>query len=415
MLTFYLVFIAFLRGYSADDSKDEKRLIMVNAIFRHGARAPLSFYPNDPYQEKYWVGGAGQLTQKGMNIEYQLGKFYKERYAKNTEFISKQYRHKEVKIYSSDKDRCIQSALAVLAGLYPPTGYQIWSQEIPTWQPIPVHTIPKGEDVLIDSDPWSCPRLLQLWKEERETAEYKNKVNHNLDLLKTVSDKSGMKVNAETLYEITDAVKCERAEGLKVPAWIDDIWDKVSAFDNWIFAFKFSGNTNDEIGKLLGGPLLATIIHDMNAASKRQQNNDLYKLNLWSGHDNTVMGLCAALGLKCQQPPFGASIMVELYHSKKNGFTVEIGYRKDSSDVVEKWKLKDCEESCPLAKFLELSKARTTTERKTSCMAKHTVRNLLTAQTMFIGFLLCMCVIVVFISISKNQKIHFCKRFLSSS
>ena len=37
------------------------------------------------------------------------------------------------------------SAEALLAALYPPSGRQIWNEDI-AWQPIPVHTVPKDMD-----------------------------------------------------------------------------------------------------------------------------------------------------------------------------------------------------------------------------------------------------------------------------
>lgn len=42
---------------------------------------------------------------------------------------------------STDFDRTIMSAQANLAGLFPPTDEEKWSDEI-LWQPIPVHIIP---------------------------------------------------------------------------------------------------------------------------------------------------------------------------------------------------------------------------------------------------------------------------------
>ena len=38
-------------------------------------------------------------------------------------------------------NRCLMSAEAALAGLYPPAGDQLWKADL-AWQPIPVHTVP---------------------------------------------------------------------------------------------------------------------------------------------------------------------------------------------------------------------------------------------------------------------------------
>lgn len=48
-------------------------------------------------------------------------------------------------IRSSDSDRCIMSAQALLAGLYPPTTDQIFVSNL-KWRPIPVHTVPRNMD-----------------------------------------------------------------------------------------------------------------------------------------------------------------------------------------------------------------------------------------------------------------------------
>ena len=69
-----------------NEASKEKILKMVHLVYRHGARSPIQFYPNDKYQEKDWPDGAGRLTQKGMNLEYDLGKFLKERYHSEQKF-----------------------------------------------------------------------------------------------------------------------------------------------------------------------------------------------------------------------------------------------------------------------------------------------------------------------------------------
>lgn len=41
------------------------------------------------------------------------------------------------------------SALANLAGMYPPEGMEIWNRNL-TWQPIPVHSQPRETDPVIN-------------------------------------------------------------------------------------------------------------------------------------------------------------------------------------------------------------------------------------------------------------------------
>ena len=123
-------------------------------LYRHGARAPVAFYPTNPIKQKDWPEGRGGLTQvscsflfiktvtsswkgnsscivysnlfiiltivllmmfwsyflcvflgkiklflylkKGMMLEYELGKFLKARYIKTEKFIHPEYLHKEV-------------------------------------------------------------------------------------------------------------------------------------------------------------------------------------------------------------------------------------------------------------------------------------------------------------------------------
>lgn len=54
------------------------------------------------------------------------------------------YSPKFVFVQSTDMDRTLMSALSNLAGMFPPSNDQQWSQ-LP-WQPIPVHTTPRVLD-----------------------------------------------------------------------------------------------------------------------------------------------------------------------------------------------------------------------------------------------------------------------------
>lgn len=53
-------------------------------------------------------------------------------------FLSTQYFSEEVYASSTDVDRVVQSGMLLMAGLYPPSGKQVWNETL-LWNPIPVH------------------------------------------------------------------------------------------------------------------------------------------------------------------------------------------------------------------------------------------------------------------------------------
>lgn len=61
---------------------DEDKLLFAHTLCRHGDRNIYILIPNDPWKyEIYWPGGYGQLTNIGKQQHYQLGKFFRKRYA----------------------------------------------------------------------------------------------------------------------------------------------------------------------------------------------------------------------------------------------------------------------------------------------------------------------------------------------
>lgn len=72
-----------------------------------------------------------------------LGKRLRVRY---DGFLSPMFNSSEAQSYTSDTDRTKMSAQLVLAGLFPPTGDQIWNPEYKCWQPIPYTTLSSRDD-----------------------------------------------------------------------------------------------------------------------------------------------------------------------------------------------------------------------------------------------------------------------------
>lgn len=65
------------------------------------------------------------------------------------------------------------SAMSHLAGLYPPTGNQIWNRKVP-WQPISVHTVPSAMDEVLGTDVNPCPAFDRALDAYLQSAEYRD-------------------------------------------------------------------------------------------------------------------------------------------------------------------------------------------------------------------------------------------------
>lgn len=74
--------------------------------------------------------------QRGRVEMYNLGKVLREMY---NGFLGTSYYAEEFKAFSTAYDRTLMSVQTLLAGMFPPEGFQVWDDRLP-WQPIPVFT-----------------------------------------------------------------------------------------------------------------------------------------------------------------------------------------------------------------------------------------------------------------------------------
>jgi len=337
---------------------------MVHLVYRHGARSPTRFYPANPNNDK-WPEGTGKLTPIGMNMQFELGKFLKDRYISNTHFIDPMYLHDEVYIRSSDRERCLQSAESQLAGLYPPMGRQVWNPNLP-WQPIPVHTVPLDKDPILRPDGTNCPRLYEIEEEKKNEPIYKEKLKEHENLLQYLTMYSGMNITFENIDIIIDNYLCERMQNLSSPSWTLERLDEIIEISDWTFLNNFTGD--NEMGRLLGGSFLNLIINNMKQMSEGTKSTDLFKMNIFSGHDTSLLSLAAGLDIQMTVPPFASCIMLELHADESNNYYVEMQYRNDSSGTLYPLELKECQFSCPLQAFISLTKNRVTDNQAKECM-----------------------------------------------
>lgn len=324
---------------------DQNRLLLVQAIFRHGDRSPLKTYPNDRYRS-YWKQGWGQLTQEGKRQAYNLGKFFKNRYG-DGQLLSSRYIQSEITTASSDYDRTLMSAYCVLSGLYPPNGTdQLWNADI-DWQPIPVHTKPRDEDFEI-SYKSSCPKYIKLVKDYSGNNTMANFVATHQNLVNDIVRISGLP--RDSWKDIVDILYCQYKHNLSLPEWESVLpFSRVASLRDVFVSFSIPTHEN---AKLRGGPLLKEIIANMQG---KLNNSSQEKAYLFSGHDSTLVALMRVLDVfDNRHPLYSSCVMMELW-KKDNSSFVRILYKNETeNNKTHSLKIPGCIETCPFEDFVNI-------------------------------------------------------------
>lgn len=410
LVTYLVVSMVIISGIT----KGEDELIMVNLLYRHGARSPVNIYPSDPNQLNSWPDGTGRLTQHGMQLEFEIGEFLKERYVQ-TKFINQSYLHREVTIRSSGVDRCLQSAETQLAGLYPPQGWQIWNPKL-LWQPIPIQTVPEDEDPLLrPENTKNCPEYDRLiTRLQQNSDEFHKHLQDNAELIKYMQNYSGMgeSLTYKNLWIVSDCTLSELAEGMEPPKWVKDRWKEIKDLAFYLFSFRYKGTgvDGDLLGRLTGGTLLGKMIGNMKnyTSGDAKEKEKYYKMNIFSAHDSTILSLSAALKIEMNETiPFAALILVELFQNSQGGYYVKIMYRHNGTLSV--WKLPDCTEHCPLDDFITKTKARVPTNRAKDCKAVadpgfFTYHRLTIISAVLLSLTIFFFVVILWVCIRKRYK-----------
>uniref|UniRef100_UPI0037E91872 lysosomal acid phosphatase n=1 Tax=Semicossyphus pulcher TaxID=241346 RepID=UPI0037E91872 len=352
-------------GSVCGEAAAEKTLVYVTVLFRHGDRSPVKAYPTDPHQEADWPQGFGQLSQEGMRQHLNLGTFLRNRYKG---FLKESYDRHEISVRSTDYDRTLMSAEANLAGLYPPSGQQVFTPTL-IWQPIPVHTVPQSEERLLSFPRSDCPRYLQLMNETEHTEEFLNVTTTYEDIIELVRNKTGLnKTNVETVWSVYDTLFCESRHNMSAPDWVTpEVMEKLQVLKDFGFQVMFGVYKQQEKSRLQGGVLLGEIVKNLSKMAAPDPKQKL-KFMMLSAHDTTVAALQASLNLfNGRQPPYASCQIFELYRDDNGSASVSLLYRNDSTVEPYPLHLPGCTLDCPLEDFVRLTKPYISDDRDKEC------------------------------------------------
>ncbi|KAJ7322559.1 hypothetical protein JRQ81_018846 [Phrynocephalus forsythii] len=332
-----------------------RELKSVVAVFRHGDRSPISTFPTNVVNEGAWTQGYGQLTERGIQQQYELGQYMKKRYES---LLRDGYKRKEIYVRSTDYDRTIMSAQANLAGLFPPTGRQIWNPKL-LWQPIPVHTVPLADEKLLAFPTRGCKRFLLLLKETMGTKQVQAELKSYMKFLSKLAGNMGYDLKSlldftnQKLWNAYDALLVQKANKMRVPYWVGrNTMAKLKTLMEYAVTGMFGIHKREEKSRLQGGILVKAILERLTSAS---QSAEQTKLTMYSAHDMTIIALQMALDVFNQLlPPYAACHFFELYKEDSGEYTIEMYYRNSTSADPPLLILPGCSAACPLAKFQQL-------------------------------------------------------------
>lgn len=335
-------------------------LVLLQVLYRHGARTPIKWLPDDVNNQHWWLGH-GQLTNIGKQNQYELGTFLRRRYGR---FLHAQYHANYTRVVSTDIDRTLMSAAVNLAALYRPSGNQSWNDQL-AWQPIPVHTRPVHEDLTLRfSD--ACPRFQSAARALMRSKRVRDINARYASLYAFLREHSHLPVSSiDDASSICDTLSIEQALNLTLPTWSSTRLPEYN--DQPVFptllqpladiSFQLVGWSH-QLRRLGGGQLLSVMADNMVAASSGQLQPPNRQLFMFSAHDFNVAALLSTLGVfNGLKPPLASCVMVELYRNISKlteEFTVQIHYRNSTEHAPILLHVPGCRSAteCSLSQFL---------------------------------------------------------------
>ncbi|SAL96061.1 hypothetical protein [Absidia glauca] len=254
----------------------------------------------------------GQLTNLGRQNMTALGARLRELYVERYHYLSDIYDPKEVYIRSTDYARTQESVQQMFAGgLYP-------HDKRPDGAPIQIRTRdPQKENMYANP---SCLRLRQLAKQFHAQVGDMHK-----DLCDSLTKRLKKHVDSVSLEShpsangVFDTVVAAKVHGFDLPKEFDDqvIRDlEQIVVHEWFYGHMVSNQVRRlGLGRLMG-EIRDRMVRRADGTDHTVGEQDL-KLAIYSGHDTTIGPLLIILGgYDNRWPPFGSSILFELYKTK---------------------------------------------------------------------------------------------------
>ncbi len=340
-------------AWSGTQKTDADTLRAATLLFRHSIVSPKYIAPKAKAE---WPMGLRQLTALGIIEMYQTGQALRRKYVDELGFISGSYMPREIYVRASNTDRSLQSAQLLMLGLFPlgtgpdPAVYDTSLEAAPApgqaFNPVPVHSVALENDRVLRpyTGKANCKKYKKFVKSLPKTELYRKQGRKYKDLLNLASSATGMyegEKASKILYsinEIYEVLSASVQHNFPIPPEISDQQlQMIKALSDWNYHNQFLGK---DVGKLMGGGFLAELTANFTAETKEDPR--ARKFSLYAGHQRTVLGVEAALGIETARtkgplfsgrvPPPATYYLFELHEPTKGSFEVRLKFNSHGEE-----------------------------------------------------------------------------------
>ncbi|XP_029178114.1 prostatic acid phosphatase-like [Nylanderia fulva] len=348
---------------------EKNTLRLVTVVTRHGERAPVDTYPNDPYiKDNMEPYGWGQLTNKGRRNQYNQGLFLRKRY---DSFVGSMYSPDIFYLQATAVDRTKMSGMLEAAALWKPNERQLFKPDL-AWQPVTLFYQERPEDTLMLV--WNtCPKYTQLRSSVNDLPEIRKVHEDNKQLFEELSNFTGMPITTvDDVSSLYNTLLTEEEMNLTLPKWTEGYYpDKLIP----LTLYELQLNTyNEKFRRLKGGPMLKKIVDDMRAKREGVLQPRRRKMFMYVGHDSTIVTLLDTMSIWHNQMPYcNIMTMIEL-HEDEDGWNVQIFLRNTTVHEPYPMTIPGCTIACPLDKFVEILKPMIPDNWEEECRVEATIK-----------------------------------------
>ncbi|WKY07465.1 hypothetical protein Q1695_007149 [Nippostrongylus brasiliensis] len=331
-----------------------------------------------------------QLTNDGVKEMYELGLWLRERYITNSPFVSASIQRDETVIESSARRAALESAEAVVEGLFCSKYCNTSSNDIArSWLPFAIQPARMSSiDWLLDPVPMCCKDYNDAIFVERK--ELYNRLEKQEEYRKIVRylGRFGDKRNKFGLPYITKAFRILELVRLTPRAILESDIVNGTTVLQWILQnyrqYMLSLVNSKTKARLTVGTLLNDLISTIDDVASSTER--VLKARFLSTADARVLtALKYALGVEVSDiAPPGSALILEL-HDSDDGQAVEV-YTRTSEGWITQRKMMHCGHRCPLRRFFYNVQpmALTQEDLNRACSSAHTAPSIV----LIIGFLL---------------------------